>query len=113
MSIAGWSLFVGAILVALVLLGRLLGPGAFGVLLPDPARHAALLEVAAEGALLVSLFSVGLQLGVPFGDPRWRLPLRLAFGEPRGKRWPRPATARPRRPLVRQPRSSMPFTASR
>jgi len=97
MSIAGWSLFVGAILLSLLLLGTLLerlplstamlylllgwllGPGAFGVLLPDPARHAALLEVATEGALLVSLFSVGLQLGVPLGDRRWRLPLRLAF----------------------------------
>jgi NhaP-type Na+/H+ or K+/H+ antiporter len=30
--------------------------------------------------LLISLFAVGLRLGVPLSDRRWRIPLRLAFG---------------------------------
>lgn len=97
MSFAGWSLFVGALLLSLVLLGTVLGrlplssamlylalgwflgPEALNVLAPDPARHAALLEVVTEVALLISLFAVGLQLGVPLRDRRWWLPLRLAF----------------------------------
>lgn len=97
MSFAGWSLFVGALLLSLVLLGTwlgrlplssamvylalgwVLGPEALNVLTPDPARYAASLEVISEVALLVSLFAVGLQLGVPLRDRRWRLPLRLAF----------------------------------
>ena len=97
MSLAEWSLFVGALLVTMVLagtllgrlplssamvylaLGWLLGPDAANVLRPDPYLHAGLLERLAEVALLISLFAVGLQLGVPLRDRRWRLPLRLAF----------------------------------
>ena len=97
MSIAEWSLFVGALLVTMVLagtllgrlplnsamvyllIGWLLGPDAADVLRPDPFVHAALLERLAEVALLISLFAVGLRLGVPLRDRRWRLPLRLAF----------------------------------
>lgn len=83
MSFAAWSAIIGAVLLLLVLLGTLigrlplssamlylaigwlLGPGALNVLTPDPLQHAALLEVVAEVALLISLFAVGLQLGVP------------------------------------------------
>ncbi len=97
MPIAEWSLLVGALLVSMVLagtllgrlplssamvylgLGWLLGPAAMDVLRPDPLQHAAVLERLAEVALLISLFAVGLQLGVPLRDRRWRLPLRLAF----------------------------------
>lgn len=97
MSFAAWSLFVGVLLLSLVLLGTflgrlplssamlylalgwLLGPEVMNVLTPDPVRHAALLELAAEVALLISLFAVGLQLGVPLRDRRWWLPVRLAF----------------------------------
>lgn len=97
MSFASWSLFVGVLLISLVLLGTLierlplsgamvylglgwlLGPQAMNVLTPDPVRHAALLEGATEIALLISLFAVGLQLGVPLRDRRWWLPVRLAF----------------------------------
>lgn len=97
MSLAQWSLFVGALLVTMVLagtllgrlplssamvylaLGWLLGPQGVDVLRPDPLAHAHLLERLAEGALLISLFAVGLRLGVPLSDRRWRLPLRLAF----------------------------------
>lgn len=96
-SIAQWSLLVGTLLVAMVLtgsllerlplsgamvyllLGWLLGPDVGNVLRPDPRQHAALLEHLAEVALLISLFSVGMQLGVPLRDRRWRLPVRLAL----------------------------------
>jgi NhaP-type Na+/H+ or K+/H+ antiporter len=61
MSFAGWSLFAGVLLLALVLLGTwlgrlplssamvylalgwILGPAALNVLTPDPTRYAALL----------------------------------------------------------------------
>jgi NhaP-type Na+/H+ or K+/H+ antiporter len=97
MSLAQWFLFVGALLLTMVLagtllgrlplssamvylaLGWLLGPDGTNVLHPDPVAHAAVLERLAEGALLISLFAVGLQLGVPLRDRRWWLPLRLAF----------------------------------
>lgn len=97
MSVAQWSLFIGVLLVTMVLagtllgrlplssamvylaLGWLLGPDATNVLRPDPFLNAGVLERLAEVALLISLFSVGLQLGVPLRDRRWRLPLRLAF----------------------------------
>jgi NhaP-type Na+/H+ or K+/H+ antiporter len=96
-SLAEWSLFIGALMVVMVLsgtllgrlplsnamvylaLGWLLGPSVADVLRPDPMVHAALLETLAEVALLISLFAVGLQLGVPLRDRRWRLPVRLAF----------------------------------
>jgi NhaP-type Na+/H+ or K+/H+ antiporter len=94
---AEWSLVVGALLVTMVLagsllgrlplssamvylaLGWLLGPDVANVLRPDPYLHAGVLERLAEVALLISLFAVGLRLGVPLRDRRWRLPLRLAF----------------------------------
>jgi sodium/hydrogen antiporter len=97
MSIAHWSLFFGVLLITLVLAGTLLGrlplssamiylglgyalgPGGLNLIAPDPVRHAALLELLAELAVLISLFAVGLQLGVPMRDRRWGLPLRLAF----------------------------------
>lgn len=97
MSIAQWSLVVGVLLVTMVLagtllgrlplssamvylaLGWLLGPDVINVLRPDPALHAGLLERLAEVGLLISLFAVGMQVGVPLRDARWRLPLRLAF----------------------------------
>jgi sodium/hydrogen antiporter len=97
MSFAAWLLAAGLLLLALVLLGRvidrlplssamvylalgaLLGPGAFDLMRPDLLQHTLLLERLAEGALLISLFAVGLQLGVPLRSRRWWLPLRLAF----------------------------------
>ncbi len=97
MAWAEWSLLIGVLLVTMVLagtligrlpltgamvylaLGWLLGPSMADVLRPDPLAHAALLERVAEVALLIALFAVGMQLGVPVGDRRWRLPLRLAF----------------------------------
>lgn len=97
MSLAEWSLFAGVLLVTMVLagtllsrlpvsnamvylaLGWLLGPDVMNVLRPNPLTATALLQGLAEVALLISLFAVGLRLGVPLRDSRWRLPLRLAF----------------------------------
>lgn len=97
MSIAEWSLLVGCLLITMALVGSLLGrlpmsaamiylgvgyllgPGGFALIAPDPIRHAGMLAVMAEAALLISLFAVGLKLGVPMFDRRWILPMRLAF----------------------------------
>ena len=86
MSFAQWSMVIGVLLVTMVLagtllgrlplssamvylaLGWMLGPDGANVLQPDPTAHAALLERLAEVALLISLFAVGLRLGVPLRD---------------------------------------------
>lgn len=57
--------------------GYALGPGGFGLLDLDPVRHAGALTLVTEIALLISLFTVGLKLRLPLGDPRWWMPVRL------------------------------------
>lgn len=97
MSFSYWALFVGVLLITMVLVGTLLarlplssamiylvvgyalGPGGIGVIAADPIAHASLLELVAEVAVLISLFAVGLKLGVPLLDRQWILPWRLAF----------------------------------
>ena len=97
MSFPVWALFVGALMVTMVLAGTLLGrlplssaivylalgwvlgPDLMNVLRPEPFAHAAVFGKVAEVALLISLFAVGMQLGVPLRDRRWRLPARLAI----------------------------------
>jgi NhaP-type Na+/H+ or K+/H+ antiporter len=92
-----WSLLLGGLLITMVLAGTLLarlllssamvylcvgyalGPGGWTVIAPDPISYARVLERVAEIALLISLFTVGLRMGVPIADRRWILPLRLAF----------------------------------
>ncbi|MGE5320759.1 MAG: cation:proton antiporter, partial [Hyphomicrobiaceae bacterium] len=54
-------------------------PAGWAILTPHPLIHAALLERVAEIAVLISLFSAGLKLGLPLSDRYWLLPLRLAF----------------------------------
>jgi NhaP-type Na+/H+ or K+/H+ antiporter len=93
---AFWFVLVGALLVALALLGRfldrlpvspamiylvvgfLLGPAVFDVLELHPLRELSMLESVTEIALLIALFTVGIKMRVPIGDWRWSLPLRLA-----------------------------------
>lgn len=93
---AFWFVLVGALLVAIALLGRfldrlpvspamiylvvgfLLGPAVFDVLELHPLRELTLLETITEIALLIALFTVGIKMRVPIGDWRWSLPLRLA-----------------------------------
>jgi NhaP-type Na+/H+ or K+/H+ antiporter len=91
-----WFLLVGALLVAIALLGRmldrlpvspamiylvvgfLLGPAVFDALELHPMRELLMLESITEIALLIALFTVGIKLRVPIGDWRWSVPLRLA-----------------------------------
>ena len=91
-----WSLLAGLLLTSMalsgtsvrrlpvtaamfyLLAGYALGPSASGYLLPDPLLYSILLERIAELAVLISLFAVGLKLGLPFRDRGWRLPARLA-----------------------------------
>jgi sodium/hydrogen antiporter len=49
------------------------------VLTVHPLDHSAFLERFAEVAVLISLFSAGLKLGLPLSNWYWLLPLRLAF----------------------------------
>ncbi len=97
MTFAIWALIVGGLLIAMVLAGTLLkrlplstamlylaagvalGPAGWAYLTPDPLVHAGLLERVTEVAVLISLFSVGLKLGLPLSHRHWLLPLRLAF----------------------------------
>ncbi len=97
MTFAAWMLIIGVLLITMVLSGTLLkrlplssamlylavgfalGPTGWAVLAPHPLNHAALLERVAEVAVLISLFSVGLKLGLPLSNRHWLLPLRLAF----------------------------------
>jgi NhaP-type Na+/H+ or K+/H+ antiporter len=92
-----WSLIIGALLIVMALSGSLLkrlpvsasmlylavgfalGPSQWGLLQPDPDIYAAAMERVAEVAVLISLFSVGLTLGVPLSSGQWHLPLNLAF----------------------------------
>lgn len=97
MLFAIWALIIGATLITMALFGTLLkrlplspgilylalgyalGPAGWALLTPDPLLYSAELEKVAEVGLLISLFAVGLKLGVPLRDQRWYLPLRLAF----------------------------------
>jgi sodium/hydrogen antiporter len=96
MTLAAWSVLLGALMVTMALVGTLLkrmpltaamlylvvgvllGPQIGNVLQPDPFTETGALETLAEVALVVSLFAVGLRLGVPLRDQRWWVPLRLA-----------------------------------
>ena len=96
MDFPGWYLLAGLTLVLMALgatvlkrlplssamlylaLGYGLATEAVGVLTLDLARDAAVLERITELAVLVSLFSAGLKLRLPFRDRRWHVPVRLA-----------------------------------
>lgn len=91
-----WFVIVGALLIVMglvssftdrlpltpaliyLLLGVALGPAGAGVLRIDAVRHADVLEHVFEVAVLISLFTLGLKLRLPFRDPLWWLPVRLA-----------------------------------
>jgi NhaP-type Na+/H+ or K+/H+ antiporter len=97
MSFELWCITVGTLLVGLAFTapridplpittsilylaaGAILGPLALGVLEVQPLDEPELLERLSEAAVVISVFAAGLKLGVPFRDPRWRKPLRLAF----------------------------------
>lgn len=97
MSLIPWFLIVGVLLVTMALassfvrrlpltsamfylgVGILLGPAAAGLLALDVVDDAAVVEHVAEIAVIVSLFTAGLKLRLPFSDGRWRPPAMLAL----------------------------------
>jgi len=58
--------------------GAALGPWGAGLLDFDIIGDAAMLEVLTELAVIISLFTAGLKLRLPFDDTRWRTPVLLA-----------------------------------
>lgn len=96
MTNAYWFLLVGGLLLAMGLtssilkrlpitpaiiylaVGILVGPTVLGVLHFNPLKDSALLEVLTEVVVLISLFSAGVKMPVPFSLVRWRTPILLA-----------------------------------
>jgi NhaP-type Na+/H+ or K+/H+ antiporter len=95
MSTNQWFLLVGLLMLAgpggdddlalAVHLGHrlpvrrdLLGPSFLGIFRFDPWKQSALLEMLTQ-PLLISLFSAGIKMPVPFKWARWNAPLRLAW----------------------------------
>ena len=72
----GWPLSTAVIYLGL---GIILGPLVLNKLHFEPFKHTALLERVTEVAVIISLFSAGLKLRLPFEDGRWKGPLRLAL----------------------------------
>lgn len=58
--------------------GFLVGPSVLNLFHFNPLKESALLEVLTEIAVLISLFSAGVKMPVPFSFSRWRAPLLLA-----------------------------------
>jgi NhaP-type Na+/H+ or K+/H+ antiporter len=97
MSFAIWALIIGGLLIMMALsatslrrlpvssamlylaVGYGLGPSGWDLMAPNPMIYSVVLERMAEVAVLISLFAVGLKLGPPLSDKRWRLPARLAI----------------------------------
>ena len=93
-----WALIIGVLLIAMTLsrkvlqrlplstgmlylgAGVALGPAGLELMSPDPEDHSEFLERAAEVAVLISLFAIGLKLGLPLSDRRWHVAIRLATG---------------------------------
>lgn len=96
MTTAQWFIFVGGLLLFMGLtasilkrssvtsaiiylaVGVLVGPTALDLFHFNPLRESALLEVLTEVAVLISLFSAGVKMPVPFTVARWRSPILLA-----------------------------------
>ena len=60
-------------------IGLALGPLFLGLFSFDPLREAPVIEVVAEVAVLISLFSAGIKMPVPFTWARWLPAIRLAW----------------------------------
>lgn len=96
MSVSLWFLLVGGLMLARGLtetilqrsaitpamfylaLGLLLGPTVFHLFHFNPVEESALLEILTEIVVLISLFSAGVKMPVPFRLARWRGPIMLA-----------------------------------
>lgn len=97
MNYAIWALIVGTLLITMALSGTLLkrlpmstamlylaagyglSPAGLDLMSPDPLVYSVILERLTEIAVLISLFAVGLKLGIPLSNKSWRLPVRLAI----------------------------------
>lgn len=91
-----WFLLIGALLLFMGLttsilkrlpitsaiiylaVGLLVGPTVFNLFHFNPLKQSALLGVLTEAAVLISLFSAGVKMPVPFSFIRWRRPILLA-----------------------------------
>lgn len=96
MTNAQWFLLVGGLLLARGLtapllqrlpvtpaivylaVGLLVGPTVLNLFHFNPLKESALLEVLTEVVVLISLFSAGVKMPVPFSFARWRTPILLA-----------------------------------
>jgi sodium/hydrogen antiporter len=96
MTNALWFLLVGSLLLARGLtasmlrnlpftpaivylsVGLLVGPTVLNAFHFNPLKESALLEVLTEIAVLISLFSAGVKMPLPFSLFRWRTPILLA-----------------------------------
>jgi NhaP-type Na+/H+ or K+/H+ antiporter len=58
--------------------GLLVGPSVLNLFHFNPLKESALLETLTEVVVLISLFSAGVKMPVPFSLPRWRAPILLA-----------------------------------
>lgn len=97
MSTNQWFLLVGCLMLARGLaattisrspftsaivylgVGILFGPSVLNIFNFDPTTQSAMFQVLTEIALLISLFSAGIKMPVPFKFRRWDAPLRLAW----------------------------------
>ncbi|MDB5962612.1 MAG: sodium/hydrogen exchanger family protein, partial [Massilia sp.] len=59
--------------------GVVLGPVVLNLFLFDPVRNSKVLETLTEIAVLISLFSAGVKMPVPFIFKRWSPSIRLAW----------------------------------
>jgi NhaP-type Na+/H+ or K+/H+ antiporter len=96
MTNSEWFIFVGGLLLVMGLtasilkrspitsaiiylaVGVLVGPTALNLFHFNPLKESALLEVLTEVAVLISLFSAGVKMPVPFNAARWHAPILLA-----------------------------------
>lgn len=97
MTATGWFLVVGLVLLAIGLMqplirrlpltntivylvvGVVLGPTVLATFHFNPLQQSVLLERIAEIAVLLSLFTAGMKMPVPFTAVRWRTPVLVAF----------------------------------
>ena len=97
MSFDSWILLVAGVLLGMGLMasyvvslpftptmvylavGVALGPAGWAVIHLDPNFRVELFHRCAEVAVVISLFTVGMKLRLPWRDRRWRAPLVLAF----------------------------------
>jgi NhaP-type Na+/H+ or K+/H+ antiporter len=96
MTNAQWFIFVGGLMLVMGLtttllkrspvtsaiiylaVGLVVGPSVLNLFHFNPLKESALLETLTEVTVLISLFSAGVKMPVPFNLAQWRTPIRLA-----------------------------------